>query len=242
MERGATRRVDKWHENKRRYLTRLETRGIAANLGARRGARWARTPTGVVGVLGASDVGDRWWFGLNEREFDHYHAIGLILLCESGQDLLDFGLPADVVRAFLPRLGSDRRGERKLNVVRRGERYFLQIPGGDPVDLTGRLHDLGWLGDRGDHPSSAEGRRSLPAHVREGESRRFFAQVRHGALKPLDRVKLKEGEIVLVEVMGAMPVPGNLALRRIVAAGGPSALPADFAAQHDVYAHGTQRP
>jgi hypothetical protein len=243
VERITTRgRVDKWHERKHRYLTGLISRGITATLGARRGARWARTPHGMVGILGASDVGDRWWFGLKEREFNEYGAVGLILLCESRDDVLDFGLSAERVRAILPRLGSDRRAERKLNLLRRGERYLLQIPSGDPVDMTDALHDLTWLGDKV-HIPSVEGV-DTPEHAASTagpESSCFFAQMRRGVLKPLDRIGLKDGEVVLVQVTRVMSVPSHPSLRRIVAAGSPSTLPADFASQHDFYAHGARR-
>ncbi len=243
MERStASSRVDKWHEKKHRYLTRLATRGIAATLGPRRGARWAQTPRGVIGILGASDVGDRWWFGLKEREFHDYQAIGLILLCESGDDVLDFGLSADRVRTILPRLGSDRRGERKLNLIRRGERYFLQIPSGEPSDMTGALHDLTWLGGQEHVPSGDESRSSDRAlSTTASESSCFFAQVRRGALKPLDRIRLKDGEVVLVQVTKVMSIPNHPSIRRIVASGSPSTLPVDFASQHDFYAHGARQ-
>lgn len=243
MERSATRgRVDKWHEEKHRYLTGLASRGITATLGTRRGARWARTPLGIVGILGASDVGDRWWFGLKEREFNDYRAVGLILLCESHGQVLDFGLSADRVAAILPKLGADRRAESKLNLVRRGDRYLVQIPSEDPIDVTDALHDLTWLGGQEASASAERVRRAeLPILAEPPQSWSFFAQIRSGALKPLDLIELKDGDIVLVHVTKVMTVPSRSALRRIVAAGSPAALPADLATQHDFYAHGARR-
>jgi hypothetical protein len=239
---GTKGRVDKWHEEKHRYLTGLASRGINATLGARRGARWARTPRGTVGILGASDVGDRWWFGLKEREFNEHRAIGLILLCESQGQVLDFGLSADRVAAILPKLGADRRAESKLNLVRRRDRYLLQIPNGDPVDVTDALHDLTWLGGQAASPSAGGVQTTEPAARAEPpQSWSFFAQVQRGALKPLDRIELNDGDIVLVHVAKVTTVPSRSSLRRIVAAGSPAALPADLAAQHDFYAHGARR-
>jgi len=237
---GPARRVDKWHEKKQRYLTQLARRGLDATLGRRRGARWAHTPRGAVGILGASDVGDRWWFGLSEREFHDHNAIGLILLCESRADVLDFGLSAEQVLSILPRLGADHRAERKLNLVRRGERYLLQIPNAEPVDLTSALHDLSWLtGPSRDIPRG----QSLESTVSQAsaEPLSFFAQVHRGTLKPLDRTLLKEGELVLVQLTRVASIPSHPSLRQIVAAGSPSALPADFASRHDFYAHGARR-
>jgi hypothetical protein len=239
---GPASRVDKWHEQKQRYLTHLAGRGLAATLGRRRGARWAQTPQGVVGILGASDVGDRWWFGLSEREFRDHNAIGLILLCESKTDVLDFGLSAEQVSAILPRLGADHRAERKLNLVRRGERYLLQIPSEAPIDLTSALHDLTWLTG---HSHGLPGGQSRPPErttsKASSEPHSFFAQVHRGTLKPLDRTLLKEGELVLVQITRVTSIPSHASLRQIVAAGSPSALPADFASRHDFYAHGPRR-
>ena len=70
---------------------------------------------------------------------------------------------------------------------------------------------------------------------------RFFAVAKNGALHPLDDVTLVSGSIYLVEVREAPSVPANRSLRRILARGGPSDLPADFAEQHDHYAHGAGR-
>ena len=245
MERSSGR-VDKWHEKKCEYLAGLANRGISATLGARRGARWASTPSGVVGILGASEhpAGDHWWFGIREHEFRERQAIGVILLCESEHDVLDFGLTAARLLELLPRLGADRRsGERKLNLVRRDERYLLQIPGESPVDVTDARHDVKWLLGSGDPAASATSARhgSPKVSASAAETYHFFAQVKGGVLKPLDPVDLQDGEILLVEARRVATAPGHASVRRIVAAGGPAELPRDFATRHDVYAHGASQ-
>jgi hypothetical protein len=70
---------------------------------------------------------------------------------------------------------------------------------------------------------------------------RFFAVAQNGTLRPLDAVRLAPGSHYLVEIHGVPSVPVNRALRRILARGGPSDLPADFAERHGHYAHGARR-
>src|SRR5262245_57244690 len=111
-------RADKWDKRKRDYIEDVRTKtGDACELEGRP-ARWATGPTGTIGIM-ASDTpnGTRWWFGLDESEFSTRRPLGLVLLCRSDDKLLSFGLPRERVLGFLPKLGRDSRGERKLNLV-----------------------------------------------------------------------------------------------------------------------------
>jgi hypothetical protein len=162
----------------------------------------------------------------------------VVLLCETTtDDLLDFWLPADMVRALLPRLSPGPNDERKFNLVRRRDRFWLQVPKSEEVDVTLTRGDTSWLSARPPVPSRvpASRRGSPPAQPA------FLARVRKGRLEPLDPISLEEGAVVVVHVSPAPSVPRQTALRRIVAAAGATDLPADFAEQHDHYAHGTPR-
>jgi len=163
----------------------------------------------------------------------------IVLLCEGATTVLDFWLPAHQVRDLLPRLSPGPNDERKFNVVCRRERYWLQIPGGDDVDITGSLGNTSWL--TGAAP--AERHKTEPNEVSSPEThgQAFFARVRKGRLEPLDPVPLEEGSVLIVRVEPATAVPKQPALRRIVAGGGPTTLPSDFAEQHDHYIRGAAR-
>ena len=228
-----------WDEGKRRYLAGLAARGVALTLEARRGARWATSGRGVVGILGASEVssGERWFLGLNEAQFRERQAIGVILLCERGDEMLDFGLPAGRLLVFLGRL-SEVGGERKINLVRSRDRYIIQVPGATGEDVSEALGNLDWLlapaGGPAHRPEPAPARRT----AKPGRHGRFFAKVTRGRLQPLDPIDLKEGEVLLVRTERVPAAPRHASLRRILALGGPGDLPADLAARHDRYAHG----
>ncbi len=233
------RRADRWDGPKREYLERL---GAEFRLD-RRGGRWATGPGGTIGIM-ASDTrdGEHWWFGLDAGEFERRGALGVVLLCQANGLLVDFGLPAERIRELLPKLGRDQsRGERKLNLVRRADRYVLQLPGGPEVDVTEARGHLSWLIPKRD---SARG---SPRQVRErgpedtADEHIFFARVRRGVLEPLDPIALTDGSLVRVRVTPVPSVPGIAALRRIVAAGGPRDLPEDLAERHDHYAHGARK-
>lgn len=244
MGRPVGERRRYWDGSKRRYLAEVGARiGIPLELEGQLSSRWARTPSGPIAVLASDELrgGDWWWFSLHEGEFRERRARGVVLLCESKQDLFDFGVPASRVAQFLPHLSPDHKGERKLNVFRRSGRYWLQVPGRDDVDLTDARGDLTWL-----RPDSA-GENAVEAGTRPEASPRaeaaagFFARVRNGRLEPLDETGLAEGDLVLVNATVALAVPATAALRRIVARGGPVTLPADFAEQHDYYGRGAAR-
>ena len=240
-------RADKWDEPKRDYLRRIrEHTGVVLELEGR-GSRWASGPAGSIGIMasGTRD-GQRWWLGLDESEFHERGALGLILLCQSRETLLDFALPRQRVLELVPGLGRDRRGERKFNIVRRRDRYVLQLPGERDVDMTASLGDLSWLKGEGSiTPLGRSERRStgelrLPGPAQDVEAA-FFARVRQGVLEPLDPTGLPEGALVRVRAAITESVPGISALRRILAAGGPEDLPRDLAERHDHYAHGIRK-
>jgi hypothetical protein len=191
-------------------------------------------------LLGAAEArtGQRWFLGLNEREFLGDRDVrGLVLLCEASAELLDFWFRADEIRELLPHL-SVRAGERKFNVVRRRDRFVLQIPGADDRDITAKRGDTTWLGGSA---GSHETRPPLPPEVLPSWQPPFLARVRKGRLEALDPISLEEGAVVVVRVSPAPTVPRQAALRRIVAVAGVTDLPADFAEQHDHYAHGAAR-
>lgn len=245
-----------WDEAKRRYL--LSLRPGDWNLEGR-GSRWASGPAGTLAILAASEArAHRWWLGLNETEFRSRRAVGLVLLCASHAKVLDFGLSASRVEQLLPRLSIDDRGERKLNVVRVGRRFVLQIPGTDGADLTPALGDTSWLTglregatlreragaayghEEQGHPSHIEPIEVPAIAARGGDpvEATFFARIKGGILEPLDPTGLPEGEMVLVRATRVTSVPASGVARRIVAQGGPQSLPSDFAQEHDRYAHG----
>lgn len=244
---GQAEKLSIWDDRKRRELASIRvSTGISLELEGRRGSRWARYPRGSVAVLSASEHprGDRWWFSLNEKEFESRDVRGVILLCGAGEGLTRFGIPAERVREFLPHLSKEgKSGERKLNVVRRGERYVLQMPGGREVDLTLARGDFSWLDPASfpGHPSVRERSEPPGAEPSARSESAFFGRVRKGRIEPLDDTGLKEGDLVLVRAAVTGAVPATAALRRIVARGGPAALPADFAEQHDHYARGAAR-
>jgi hypothetical protein len=175
---------------------------------------------------------------LNERDFLGDRDVrGVVLLCEASTEVLDFWFRADEIRDLLPHL-SVRDGERKFNVLRRRERFVLQVPGADDRDITAKRGDTSWLGGPA---GSHERRLPLPSDVLPAWQPPFLARVRRGRLEALDPISLEEGAVVVVRVSPAPSVPRQTALRRLVAAAGAADLPADLAEQHDHYAHGAPR-
>ena len=238
---ARVKRVDKWDGKKRAYVQAVSAHGVTLALEGRRGARWATSPRGTIGILGASEApgGGRWFLGLNEAQFRERRAVGLILLCEQGDETIDFVLPAERLETFLGQL-SQVAGERKINLVRSRGRYIIQIPGADGADVTNTRGALDWL-----RPSGRDtDRRRVAAPPRaalQTPQGRFFARVRRGRLEPIDRVDLVEGEVVLVRTERVPGAPRHSSLRRILALGGPRDLPVDLAEHHDRYAHGSTR-
>lgn len=232
-----------WDTRKQAFLTALrQTKGLDFTLEGRRGSRVARGPAGTIHILGSLEARPgRWWLGLDERAFlERDDTRGVVLLCETGTSTLDFWLPAVRVRELLPRMSSSG-GERKFNVVQRGERFSLKLPGAQAIDITATRGDTSWL----TRTSSADGQKPSDRQPTEavpdpGEVT-FFARVRRGRLEPLDQNPLVEGAVVIVRASAAKAVPRQAALRRIIASGGPGALPADFAEQHDHYTRGAAK-
>lgn len=231
---------DVWHQRKEGLLAELKrSTGLEFVLGKRSGSRVAKGPKGTLYLPAAGErQPGRWWLGLNERVFlADEQARGVVLLCETNSKLLDFWLPPDMVRTLLPRLSPGPNDERKFNVVHRRERFWLQVPPGEELDITARRGDASWLGPT----ARVSDRLPSPSEVPPAWQPPFLARVRKGRLEALDPISLEEGAVVVVRVTPAPTVPRQAALRRIVAASGVTDLPADFAEQHDHYAHGAPR-
>ncbi len=168
-------------------------------------------------------------------------AIGGFLVCETrdGQRIvLGFGRPHwDSLLSGMSRDGS--RGELKFDLRKRGDRYFLA-----GTEVTSALDDVSWLDEQGateSRPPAVAEPAADKLSVEGDAAHAFFARVHGAVLEPLDPTGLSDGDVVLVTTRPAPSLPSNATLRRIIAAGGPSSLPRDFAEQHDVHAHGAQR-
>lgn len=229
-----------WDEVKRSFLSRLRDQTGTEFLLERTNARWAWGPPGIVGILSAEERprGGGWFMGFNEKVSVERQPLGVFLLCEARDGrLLEFGFGASRWAELAQRMsrGSSRE-ELKIDVRRRGGRSFLA-----GTDVTSALGDLSWLGEPspardGTPPAGEQATNALPAS--RSIERRFFARVSGGTLEPLDPTELSDGDVVLVSTRPAPAVPSNATLRRVIAAGGPSSLPPDFADQHDAHAHG----
>jgi predicted DNA-binding antitoxin AbrB/MazE fold protein len=68
-----------------------------------------------------------------------------------------------------------------------------------------------------------------------------FARYCDGVFQPLDPVDLADGQLCQIAARCVQSVPALESFRRIIALGGIAGLPADFAEQHDHYAHGAPR-
>lgn len=248
-----------WQETRKQFLAEATRRGAELTL---RDRVWAVTRAGEwVAVPGSSDspIADRWWLGCDPEKLRDRHPIGVILLCQArGGPLYAIALPASVLHEVGPKLSRKDR-QTYFTVLRRGERFVLQLLGGEEVDVTARVNDLSWLGGRPEADpmvvsepgpmyagGTAGARRALPevsepAAPPAPEATRFFAIVKNGNLHPLDDVALEPGAFYLVEARQAETVPASRSLRRILARGGPTDLPSDLAEQHDHYAHGGPR-
>ena len=247
-----------WAQLRQEFIDRTSGRGVHLSL---RDRVWAVTRGGEwVALPGTSDspIADRWWLGCDPEKLRKRQPLGIVLLCKKQEGSLHaIGLPGTLFRDVEGKL-SRSRNERQVffNVIRRGARFLLQLRGSDELDVTAHLDDVSWIanGEKNDEPASALA--YLPAPItgdvvreapdllpEEGSSvpTRFFAVVKNGALHPLGDVVLESGSLFLVEIRQSPSVPGSRSLRRILARGGPGGLPADFAEQHDHYAHGAGR-
>src|SRR5712664_4505614 len=110
---------DAWHARRQAFLDEVRgMTGLEFVLEKRVGSPVARGATGTLYLPSAIErVPGRWWLGLNEGAFAACaDARGVVLLCESGSELLDFWLPTEEVRELLPRLSSGKNHERQFNV------------------------------------------------------------------------------------------------------------------------------
>jgi len=230
-------------EQKRRYLKHLlENVGVEFHLEGRRESRWARGPRGVIALLASQQYqpGPRWWFGLQADEFERRRPLGVVFLCQAEDGIVDFGLSSSNLRDVLPKVSREARtGEYKFHIVQSGTSYKLR----PDLDLTPFRSNLSWLNPGAAPPSSRDNGPRQPADAasRPTWDAAFFARVREGTLEPLDPTGLPDSEFVLVRATIAKAVPGNAALRRILARGGPEGLPPDFAERHDDYAREAHR-
>ena len=224
---------------KRRYLEEASRKtGVSIVLEpSRSSSRWARTGDGWVAITASKKLPQGvWWLGLDWPKVEKRKPLGAILLCEEAEGVLDFGFSSESLKKLAAKLSRDKgRGEIKLELQPSGNRYFLRTPGEDSIEVTSALGDLSWL------RRSVPGRRAiptLPSAECPATERVFFARVRGGMFEPLDAPGFKDGEFVVIRAARVASVPGNATLRKMLAAGGPESLPADFAERHDAYAHG----
>lgn len=233
-----------WSDIRKQYLAGLATKGIRMTLhdrvwGVTDDRRWVALP----GVTATTDP-DHWWLTYEREQFARRSAVGAILLCASrNEPLRDFGLPAGFIREIEGSLPVGRqRPLLSFNVFRRGSGFDLLLKGGRRLDITRWLGDLSWLIRPEAHGVVAESpelvERKEGRHV---EQLKFFARVAKSRLEPLDPVEFGEGAVYLVSARRVDSAPGTPSLRRILAREGPPDLPADFAEQHDFYAHGSPK-
>lgn len=181
----------------------------------------------------------RWFTGFDHDRFESRSAVGVIVLCrrESGE-ILDFGLS----RRLLVELDdflqfTTARGSReiRLNIRREGSGYLLLLNDREPLDITDRLGELGWIG--AGPQALGEGAVSYGLEREEvGETYRFYARCRSGKLLPLEGEPEIGDGLYLVEARAVESVPATVSLRRIASL--PTGrLPADLADGHDYYGH-----
>lgn len=108
---------------KKEFLGDLETAKIT--LVHEGGSKYRTKSGGLVGVAYASErQPDRWFLGLPSEDY-----ITLVLLCETdGGEVLQFILTSDFFEKYRHQF-SIVSGQLKFNVVRRGDRYLMLIPG-----------------------------------------------------------------------------------------------------------------
>jgi hypothetical protein len=90
-----------------------------------------RTVLGSTAGVASATEGERatWFLGLPDTKLEY-----AVLLCESGDSVLDFVIPSSTIEKFWPRL-SRSSGQVKFHVRRRNGAYLLLIPRSDPVQL-----------------------------------------------------------------------------------------------------------
>lgn len=121
-------------------LSKLSGKGI--NLQLVKGQTIFRTGSGKrVGIAVATErQTDRWFLGLPEGGFDH-----AVLLCKpNNEEVIEFPLP----EKFFIDHGRDMsvsKGQIKFNVVRRGGRVLLQVPGTTGISVTSYTNNFDFL-------------------------------------------------------------------------------------------------
>lgn len=122
------------------FLKRLLQAGIS--LQQVKGETIYRAKSGEkVGIAVATErQPDRWFLGLPEGGFDH-----AVLLCqrESG-DVIEIRLP----KGFFSKYGSalsESKGQVKFNISRKGNTYFVKVPGTDGVNSANFSSDYSFL-------------------------------------------------------------------------------------------------
>ena len=113
---------------RREFLNKLEAEGIQLQL--IKGKTIFRTKSGKrVGLAVATErQPNRWFLGLPASSFDH-----AVLLCQSENgEVIDIPLP----EKFFEKYGnamSESKGQLKFNVVKRGSRLLVQVPGTEGI-------------------------------------------------------------------------------------------------------------
>src|SRR5690242_12687737 len=128
-----------WAKIRVRFLEGLERRGLRLGL---RDRVWAVTGDGSwVALPGTSDSpeADKWWLGCDPEKLEARRVLGVILLCQArGGTLHPIGLPRALLDGLEHKLTRNQR-QVFFNVARRGDRFVLQLRGGEEVDVTGHL-------------------------------------------------------------------------------------------------------
>lgn len=110
------------------FVSKLEKEGI--NLQLIKGKSIYRTKSGKrVGIAVATErLPNRWFLGLPADGFDH-----AVLLCHNeNKDLIEFPLSEKFFAKYRNTM-SQSNGQMKFNVVRRGDRILLQVPGTEGI-------------------------------------------------------------------------------------------------------------
>jgi len=138
----------KGEEIRGKYLENLRQKGIT--LIHERGVLYSGANGMKVAIPTATERGRgrRWFLGVAGSYFQDTQGITLILLCTEEEKMFDFVIPPTEVITFMPLL-TRADGQVKMNVVEYGEnRYMLQVPRGQPKNISQYLHAYGPL--RGD--------------------------------------------------------------------------------------------
>lgn len=122
------------------FLNRLESEGIHLQL--IKGKTIYLTKSGKrVGIAVATErQPNRWFLGLPVGGFDH--AV-LLCQCEKG-DLIEVPLPEKFFMKYGDSM-SQSKGQVKFNIVRRGDRVLVQVPGTDGLSATSFSNDFLFL-------------------------------------------------------------------------------------------------